>query len=304
MTSVPYIALFLPDADNTYQIQMKDEVAAAARAAGLEVRVWFSGNSVGNQARDLYGVVHAGTPPAAVLAMPVQETSLARLAGEAVAAKIPWFWLNRAPPDHEALRERQKRPLSCLVTPDQTEAGRVQGRQCRLLLGRGSKIVYVQGRASNSSALARAAGFREAMAGSGVEVLTTLDGNWTASDAERVITNWLRIMLSTGLQLDLVACQNDGMAAGVRRALARLAVECQRPDVARLPLLGTDGLPEIGQRMVDNRELAATVVLPVTGGVAVDWVHRILQGESPPAVVALRPRSYPDESSLASRRTV
>jgi ABC-type sugar transport system substrate-binding protein len=302
--SLPYVAVFLPDVENGYQFLLKKETEAAGRTAGLETRFWFSENSVAHQARELYAVLHSDPKPIAVLVIPVQETSLVRLAGEAAADGIAWFWLNRAPSDHAATRARYPGAALSYITPDQLEAGRIQGRQCRLLLPRKSQIVYLQGRASNSSAIDRNTGFRETLAGLPIEVLVTLDGNWTDVDAERVLTNWLRIMLPTGLQLDMVVCQNDGMAAGVRRGLERLAGETQRPEVARVPLLGIDGLPDIGQKMVDEGALKATIVMPLTGAVAIEWVKHAQNGRLPPAVIALPPTSYPDEARLANRRTV
>jgi ABC-type sugar transport system substrate-binding protein len=84
-------------------------------------------------------------------------------------------------------------------------------------------------------------------------------------------------------------CQNDNMARGMRRALERL-----RPEWARVPFLGCDGLPAGGRRDVDEGRLAATVLIPSCAGPAVELVLRWKrQGVVPPAETVLAPAAYP-----------
>jgi hypothetical protein len=67
-------------------------------------------------------------------------------------------------------------------------------------------------------------------------------------------------------------------------------------------LLGIDGVPDVGQKLVDAGILTATVVMPSNAGPAVDALARWLTGGvRPPAHVPLAARSYPDESELARR---
>ena len=86
-----------------------------------------------------------------------------------------------------------------------------------------------------------------------------------------------------------VVCQNDNMARGTRRAL-----ELLRPDWARLPFLGCDGLPGSGRRDVDEGRLAATVALPSCAGPAIELALRWKRdGVVPPAETVLAPAPYP-----------
>jgi ABC-type sugar transport system substrate-binding protein len=90
------------------------------------------------------------------------------------------------------------------------------------------------------------------------------------------------------------------MAVGAGRALEASST---RPDLARLPRTGCDGLPDGGRRLVDMRRLAATVITPSNTGPAVDLVARALKGaQAAPPEVTLAPTSYPTLEELARRR--
>jgi len=61
-----------------------------------------------------------------------------------------------------------------------------------------------------------------------------------------------------------------------------------------VPVLGCDGRVDGGQRLVAGGELAATIVMPVTAGTAVELVARWVADRQPPlAQVVLPPSSYP-----------
>ena len=66
-----------------------------------------------------------------------------------------------------------------------------------------------------------------------------------------------------------MACHNDLLARGARRALVDVAKDLDHPELGKLPLVGCDGTPSVGQAMVKAGELAATVVLPRSSGPAV-----------------------------------
>ena len=66
-----------------------------------------------------------------------------------------------------------------------------------------------------------------------------------------------------------------------------------------MPFTGCDGLPEGGQRLVNVKQLAATIIAPSNAGPAIDLVARWLKTkEQPPPQVVLNPTSYPPEADL------
>ena len=121
-----------------------------------------------------------------------------------------------------------------------------------------------------------------------------LNGDWTEASGEKAIGAWLRLKTAEAFRPDLVAGQNDSMAAGARKALL-----AHRRDGPAVRFLGCDGLPEGGQRLVAQATLAATVVTPSNTGPALEIVARWLRDEgAPPREVLLAPRSHPPESRL------
>jgi ribose transport system substrate-binding protein len=258
--------------------------------------VVFAESNAVLQIQQLFRHVHApeGERPAAIVAETVTGEGLERVARNAVKAGVGWVLLNGSVRYVDALRaERADLPIGN-VALDNVEVGRIQGRQVRALVPGGGHVLCLQGPADTSAASERLAGLREAL-GAGYEI-KVLNGDWTEPSGEKAIAVWLRLKTSEGYRPGAVVSQNDAMAVGVRRAIHAL-----RPEWAAAPVLGCDGLPEGGQRLVRSGELAATVVTPTTAGHAVSLVGRALAGEPFAADVRLAPRSFPAEDELARR---
>jgi ABC-type sugar transport system substrate-binding protein len=154
-----------------------------------------------------------------------------------------------------------------MVGTDQREVGRIQGRQVRALVGARGNSLVVQGPANAWATTDRFEGLKETL-GSGFE-LRAVSGDWTEASGERAVADWLRLKTNEAFKPDVLVAQNDSMAAGARRALAR-----GRQEWVALPSLGCDGLPAGGQKMVAERRLAATVVTPRTREGRSSWWRR------------------------------
>lgn len=139
----------------------------------------------------------------------------------------------------------------------------------------------------------------QAVEGAPFEV-SLLEGGWDPSGARDAIRRWLAIVAPGNVRLDLVGCQNDPIAVAALEALREAAVSLSHPELARIPVTGCDGTPAVGQRLVKEGALAATVVLPNWGGAAIEAVGRFLShGETPPALTTLKPTSFPSEADLS-----
>jgi len=297
----PYLRLFLTDADNPFEQMHAESAAVAAERLGARLEVQFAGGDFSVQVRQIYESTHReGDKPDVVLVMPVKEAALRSLSETTVSAGVGWVFLNRLAGTIEGLRQVNPRMLVAFVAPDQKHIGRIHARQARLLLPQGGSVLYVHGRITTSSAEARQAGFREALAmpGPPIDVVACLDGNWNSQDTQSVLTRWLQLMVPAKLRLDAIVCQSDFMAAGALEALRATAERLNNPMVARLPVLGCDGLTSVGKKLVDDGRLAATVVVPTSSDKAVELVVAAYRGASLPAEVLLEPRAYPDDVTL------
>jgi ABC-type sugar transport system substrate-binding protein len=302
--SRPSLLVSLLAEDQEYQRLQADDARTAAARYGFAADVVFAHNSAILQIQQLYRAIHQPSEarPAAIVVETVVGEGLERVARAAAQAGIGWVLINRRVSYLEKLRlNHPGLPISNVGT-DQLEVGRLQARQFRTLIGSEQGVIlYLQGPPDTSAAQERRQGTTDGLAGTRIE-LRVLDGDWTEGSGERAIERWLRLKTSEGVFPDLVGCQNDAMAVGAGRALARFSA---RPDLARLPRTGCDGLQEGGRRLVDMRQLAATVITPPNTGPAVALVARALKtGQPAPPEILLPPTSYPALEELAGRQAV
>jgi ribose transport system substrate-binding protein len=288
------VSLFLPDSNNHYEQQAAHEARSLCETLRYDLAVTFADGTP--QVRQIHAAMTAGKRPDVMLVMPVVESGLKALCESALGAGIGWVFLNRLGWRLEPLQKRYPDVPVGFVCPDQHEVGRIQGRQLQALLPEGGDILYVKGRVTNWSSTEREQGLLEVLARSRVRIVGTLDGAWTTPGGERAIDAWLAT--EPGRRCDAIACQNDLMAVGAVNALARFHAARSQPP-RRVPVLGCDGLAQVGRALVDAGTLAATVVLPTTSPRALGLVsHFFATGAQLPARAALAPEAYPQPRSL------
>src|SRR5271165_555745 len=127
-----------------------------------------------------------------------------------------------------------------------------------------------------------------------------IKGNWTEASAHKAVSSWLRLATSPQSVCDAIACQDDSMAIGARKAFQELGHTALRERWLSLPYLGCDGMPSTGQAWVKSGRLAATVVIPANTGQALELLVRALQqGGDPPTRTMTVPLSFPALGVLA-----
>jgi ABC-type sugar transport system substrate-binding protein len=280
--------------EQDFQVMQAEDARTAGRRLGIDVEVAFAENHAVVQIQQLFKAIHApeGERPVAIIVEPAVGEAFARVARNAVRANVGWLLVNLRPGYVDELRASHPRLPVAMIGGDHVEVGRIQGRQCRALLPDGGRVLSVQGPIDSTVTQQRAEGLQEVL-GEGFEV-RVLNGDWSAASGDKAVMAWLRLKSAEAFQPDVVAAQNDRMAAGVRRAFTT-----NRPDWAEIPYLGCDGLPDGGQKQVDEGALAGTVVLSSNTGPALELVSRWLEtGEVPPRELVLSPRSYPAETEL------
>ncbi len=290
------VVALLNEEQEFQQLQAQDARAVGARL-GLEVEVHFAQGHAVVQIQQLFKHVHADASarPLALVVEPAAGDVLERVARNAVKASIGWILINTHPAYLDALRQEHKELPIGMVGSDQKECGRIQGRQVARLAGARARVLCVQGPAESAAAIERLAGLKETL-GEGGE-LRTLNGDWTEAGAERAVGAWLRLKTNEAFRPDVVASQNDSMALGARKALVK-----QFPDWRAVPFLGCDGLPQGGQKLVGQGELAATIVTPSNTGPALELLQRFVADGKPLAKeLLLAPSSFPPVETLKPR---
>jgi ABC-type sugar transport system substrate-binding protein len=281
--------------ENDYQLASLAEVRDIARRLSVDIEVLDAGNDAIVQTKQLLDVIQRRqNRPEGIICNAV-GSGMPQVAHAAAAAGISWAIMNREVDYLAELWDRHKVP-ACTVRPDQTAVGQLLGRQANALLPHGGSVLCITGPSSSGVALKRLSGMQSVLK-SNIE-MRTIHGQWTRESATRSVTSWLQLSTARSMSLDLVVCHNDDMAAGARQAFSSSGSLWQN-----LRYTGVDGLPDGGQKMVRQGSLAATVVLPITSGIALEQlVESRSKGLKPPIETLISPHSFPDINSLSAIR--
>jgi ABC-type sugar transport system substrate-binding protein len=293
------VLLCLVDESNEFQRLLRQDAREVAAGGGLHLDVAFTGDFP-QQVERIRAAIAGEPRPSAVVVLPVRDVGLYRMAKEAALAGIHWIFLTRTDDDVDGLRRVAPALTVTQICPDDEAAGRLQAEQTRALAPAEGRVLYVRGWSRSHTARDRSAGMEGGLAGTSLR-LTTIDAGWTADEGYLAVSGWLRIARLANRRLDVLVCQNDMLAEGGRRALQEASDERKEPELARIPVLGCDGTPAVGQTMVRERKLAGTVILPRATGPAIHQVIRALQGAPPPGpLVKLAPTPLPSAHELAT----
>ena len=288
--------------DNDYQIEQAVAAEETARRLGVNIQIIYADNDPILQSTQLLKIIQSGSGPHpdGIIFEPVGGTGLPQVAAAAAAAGIGWVVLNRDVDYLTDLRRTFRVPLF-EVTSDHLEVGRIQGRQLAALLPDGGSVLYIQGPTESLAAKQRSMGMHETKpAGLQVKVIK---GNWTEASAHKAVNSWLRLSTSQQNVCDAIACQDDSMAIGARKAFQELADRALRERWLSLPYLGCDGMRNTGQEWVKTGLLSATIVIPANTGQALEMlVHTLQQGAMPPERTMTVPLSFPELGVLAKSR--
>ena len=216
---------------------------------------------------------------------------MAQIAKAAVGAGIAWGIINADVDYISQLRQHALVPVFTVLS-DHDAIGKIQGQQIAAFLGEQGCVLYLEGPSRGDVAKARTKGM---MATKPPHVdVKSLKGDWTQKSGFHAIKSWLSLTTSRQLHVGMIACQNDDMAIGARKAFEELGDLQERDAWLRLPITGCDGVPKSGQEWVRQRRLAATVISPPLVGDAMHLLASALNAGSQPAERTLiSPSSFP-----------
>jgi len=129
------------------------------------------------------------------------------------------------------------------VGPDNREGARSVGEYLATILSAGDEVAIIGGISTAYNAQQRQAGFEDAMAGVGANVVSVQDGNWHQAKASTIAS----AMISEYPDLKALLCSNDNMAIGAVAAPISMAVSlrstasntrCRYCVMERFPMTG------------------------------------------------------------------
>ena len=283
---------------------MSSEQAAAAKTTAerlnVEVQIMNALSDPVAQSQQLLETIQSRSArPDGIVAEPVTNAGLPRVAEAAVNAGIGWVISNAQVDYTAALRKIAKAPVFAL-SQDHIEIGRMQGRQFATLRPKGGSILYLRGPASNFLATQRAEGI-ESTTANNIQI-KTLKIQWTEENAYKSVTSWLRLQTVRAEQTQLISSQNIDFILAARRAFQDCTAGAERAKWLSLPYTAA-GVPRQIKPMVDNGTLAAAIITSLTMDVALEMLVKGIQTGTQPAEHTFLPASsYPELEILARKR--
>lgn len=175
-------------------------------------------------------------------------------------------------------RKTNSQKFTAFISADNYEMGRVMGEYIAGQLDGKGRVMEIMGLKGSSPAIERHNGFTDALKDyPDIEVVATLQGDWTEESAYKAISNWQSAVSQK--PIDFVFAQNDRMAMGARKALKESQ---QLKANGQMPLFcGIDGLPgeDGGIRLVRDSILDATYIYPTHGDRIIQLAVNILEGK-------------------------
>jgi ABC-type sugar transport system substrate-binding protein len=289
--------------DNDYQMEQAAAAKAAAAEQGVDAQIVYADSDPITQSTQVLKAIQSDPAhrPNGIVIEPVGATSLPQVAKTAATAGIGWALLSREAEYTRDLRKSSAAPVFS-VSADQIEVGRIQGRQIAALLPRGGSVLLIQGPSVSSVSKDRLTGVQESLAPS-IHV-TNLRGRWTDESAYQSVCSWLKLIAAQKVRIDLIVAQNDAMGMGARKAISDIILDADRDHWLGIPVTGCDGVPRTGQTWVRTGQLAATVIVPPSSGVAVTLMAKaMLSRGSTPEHFVTTPEPFPAIDKLVPRPT-
>lgn len=282
--------------DNDYQLEQAASAQAAAQKLGAGVQIIYANNDAVDQTQQvLQYIQEPAKRPDAILVEPV-GTGMLQVAKAAVSAGIGWGIINAGVDYLPQLRQHALVPVFSVLS-NHEEIGQIQGRQIEAILGDTGCVLCLEGPAGRDVARIRMKGMLSTKP-PGVTV-KTIKGDWTQKSGYHAIKSWLSLSTSREMNVGMIACQNDDMANGARRAFEELTDMKERDNWLKLPITGCDGVPKAGQTWVRQGRLAATVFSPPLMADAIQLlVNARNNGMQPPERTLVAPSSFPAISEL------
>jgi ribose transport system substrate-binding protein len=259
-----------------WRVEMNAQIKAAAdKHPNLQVIFKDAQNDTLKQRAHVEEFVSAGVD--LIIISPKEAQPLTEPVAKAMEAGIPVIVLDR-----RLLGDK----YSCFIGADNKKIGHAAGEWIVKKLGGKGKLVELKGLMTSTPGQDRDNGFREAIAGSGIEIVFDADMKWLEPNSRQEMES----ALARFNKIDCVYAHNDPGAHG-----AYLAAKAAGREKEML-FVGIDALPQEGVAYVQQGILNATFQYPTGGSEAIDTALKIVQGETVPKEITLGSRVFDKET--------
>ena len=244
-----------------YRVQMNADIAEAAKAyPNLQIIYKDAQKDSLKQRGHVEEFVSQGVD--LILISPNEPAPLQGPVEAAMEKGIPVIVIDRRLPEGTN--------YTSFIGADNYKIGLAAGKWIVQELGGEGNVVELKGMMSTDPAIQRNRGFREAIAGTGINVIFDVDMRWDQSQAKSEMES----ALSRFADIDLVYAHNDPGAYG-----AHIAADAAGR-AGEMKFVGIDALPSEGVAYVRQGVLDASFEYPTGGALSVETAMKILRGET------------------------
>ncbi len=250
------IGLSISTLNNPFFVSLKDGVTAEAQKLGIEVVVVDAQNDSAKQSNDVDDLLQQGVN--ALLVNPTDSAAISSAVQAANGLDIPVIALDRSADQGD---------VKTLVASDNAKGGQMAAEYLVQQLGKGAKVIELQGVPGASATRERGRGFHE-IADKQLDVIASQAADFDRTKGLNVMEN----LLQGNPDVQAVFAHNDEMALG--------AIEAIESSGKNIPVVGFDGNDD-ALTSIRNGKLTATVAQQpeLIGQLAVDAARDVLDGK-------------------------
>jgi inositol transport system substrate-binding protein len=263
-------ALLMSHMSNAFTIEMANAVQTKAKELKANLTVFEAGQDVAKQISQIESAVAQGF--AAIMIEPVSVDGVVPAIEAAKKAGVVVVTVNQKIAKPEA--------ADCYVGANPVEGGELEMETAAKAIGGKGTVAFLLGPMGSDAQLGRTKGYENVLKKyPNIKVAYQQTANWRTDEALKLTENWLQ----TGVKLDAIVANNDGMAMGALKAVedAKLG--------GKTKVYGLDATPDALAAVKDGR-LAATISQSTTdqGLMAMETAYKIVGGTKakPETIVA------------------
>ena len=150
--------------------------------------------------------------------------------------------------DKRALKKAGLPEDFLFVGPDNAVGAEMVGDYLGETLGKGAKVIIIEGNPGADNAKQRKEGFMRAVSKHGLKLLDSKTAHWETEEANTLMTN----LLTKYPDVQGVMCANDSMALGVEKAIAAAG------KTGKIQIVGFDNIGAV-QNLIKEGKVLATI---------------------------------------------
>lgn len=251
------IGLSVSTLNNPFFLSLKDGVVAEAKKHGMETIVVDAQNDSAKQSNDVDDLMQKGVN--VLLINPTDSAAISTVVQSANSLGIPVITLDRS---------ADKGDVKALVASDNVKGGRMAAEFIEKTVGKGAKVVELEGVAGASATRERGKGFHE-VADKDLNVVAKQTADFDRTKGLNVMEN----LLQAHPEVQAVFAHNDEMALG--------AIEAIQSSGKNIPVVGFDGNEDALKSIKDGKLTATVAQQPdLIGQMAVQAAYDVLQGKT------------------------